>query len=164
MKHFLYFFLVCLLGCSSQNDEALLSITDANINLSSSDITPQPDHLRINLQWTPKTSNSNDQFDILQRRECTLKVDPQKIKTGQIYTLPYEGINVDVTIFSLLSNFERYRNIKGKIRFDELSAQTCQFSLFLLGDLRQMKLIEGDSIIREQLTIKSHDLENNQTI
>lgn len=94
-------------------------------------------------------------FDInsMLRRSTSLEIqNVSKIVLNRDYAIPNETMYVESLCNGFYSNFEYYKNLSGKIRFEELANQEVRFKILLMGELNQMLKLEMDTILNEEIS------------
>ncbi len=170
MKLFLYIgLIVFFVSCRQSKNESGIHIEEWNTDKSTIDLqeksikydSTNDQSLTIEFTWSPKERNtkksifdSTYSIDYLYKRTTILSIhDVSKISLNVNYSLPSNNIKVDCIFLGLYSNFESYKNLKGKIRFEELTDLNTRFKILLTGELNEMIEFKEDTILNEKIRI-----------
>lgn len=118
-------------------------------------------NLTIQFTWSPKNVNTEKSIldstysaDYLHKRITILEIqDVSKISLNMDYKIPGDNIEVESIFFGLFSNFESYKNLKGLVRFEELTDFKTKFKIMLSGELNEMIEFKHDTILNEEIRI-----------
>ena len=123
-----------------------------------SDVKPA---LIIEFNWTPKNLNTEKSLenktynsDYLHHRTIFMEIlDTSKISKHVDYYIPNENIAVKGVFYGLFSNFELYKNLNGKVRFEELGDLNCKFKILMTAELNVMVSFKNDTILHEEIRV-----------
>jgi hypothetical protein len=115
--------------------------------------------INIEFTWSPKNENTEKSIKdttynllYLYKRTTILKIqDVSEILLDKDYFIPQDNIKVDCIFYGLYSNFESFKNLKGKIRFSELTDTNTKFKILLTGELNEMIVFKNDTILNAEI-------------